>query len=188
MPDLYNAPYEYPSFMNINHDNKPDRFPGKTGERVFIAFAILVVVLIISGCCINCIACCKRRRQQMQSDACYNSPVVVTSATHTAPGGYPVTQIPATTYQPHAYGTAYPAQNTGNVSVQMPMPMHMPGAQPPMPGMSPHVAAYPPMPQPGVAAANMNPPSYDMAMANPGPSVMPGGYEKQMPYNPNYAQ
>ncbi|XP_030560218.1 tyrosine-protein phosphatase non-receptor type 23 isoform X2 [Drosophila novamexicana] len=116
------------------------------------------------------------------------APVVVTSATHTAPGGYPVTQIPATTYQPHAYGTAYPAQNTGNVSVQMPMPMHMPGAQPPMPGMSPHVAAYPPMPQPGVAAANMNPPSYDMAMANPGPSVMPGGYEKQMPYNPNYAQ
>ncbi|XP_015029181.2 uncharacterized protein [Drosophila virilis] len=117
-----------------------------------------------------------------------STPVVVTSATHTAPGGYPVTQIPATTYQPHAYGTAYPAQTTGNVSVQMPMPMHMPGAQPPMPGMPPHVAPYPPMPQPGVAAANMNPPSYDMAMANPGPSVMPGGYEKQMPYNPNYAQ
>ncbi|XP_064543376.1 uncharacterized protein LOC135431903 isoform X4 [Drosophila montana] len=117
-----------------------------------------------------------------------STPVVVTSATHTAPGGYPVTQIPATTYQPHAYGTAYPAHTTGNVSVQMPMPIHMPGAQQPMAGMPPHVAAYPPMPQPGVGAANMNPPSYDMAMANPGPSVMSGGYEKQMPYNPNYAQ
>ncbi|KRF80144.1 T-cell surface antigen CD2 isoform X5 [Drosophila virilis] len=129
-----------------------------------------------------------RKRKQRSGYFIDNSPVVVTSATHTAPGGYPVTQIPATTYQPHAYGTAYPAQTTGNVSVQMPMPMHMPGAQPPMPGMPPHVAPYPPMPQPGVAAANMNPPSYDMAMANPGPSVMPGGYEKQMPYNPNYAQ
>ncbi|XP_064543380.1 uncharacterized protein LOC135431903 isoform X8 [Drosophila montana] len=127
----------------------------------------------------------RNRRAELMKGA---APVVVTSATHTAPGGYPVTQIPATTYQPHAYGTAYPAHTTGNVSVQMPMPIHMPGAQQPMAGMPPHVAAYPPMPQPGVGAANMNPPSYDMAMANPGPSVMSGGYEKQMPYNPNYAQ
>ncbi|XP_030560277.1 tyrosine-protein phosphatase non-receptor type 23 isoform X9 [Drosophila novamexicana] len=144
-------------------------------------FMFFLLTFLVMSCCGYC--CTSKRRGTVLS-----TPVVVTSATHTAPGGYPVTQIPATTYQPHAYGTAYPAQNTGNVSVQMPMPMHMPGAQPPMPGMSPHVAAYPPMPQPGVAAANMNPPSYDMAMANPGPSVMPGGYEKQMPYNPNYAQ
>lgn len=56
--------------------------------------------------------------------------------------------------------------------------------------MPPHVPAgvYPPMMQPGAGAANMAPPSYDTAMANPGPSVMPGTYEKQMPYNPNYAQ
>ncbi|KRF80141.1 uncharacterized protein [Drosophila virilis] len=147
---------------------------------VIVVFSVFFIVVFI----IPCIVRLTRRKQAITNRA----PVVVTSATHTAPGGYPVTQIPATTYQPHAYGTAYPAQTTGNVSVQMPMPMHMPGAQPPMPGMPPHVAPYPPMPQPGVAAANMNPPSYDMAMANPGPSVMPGGYEKQMPYNPNYAQ
>ncbi|XP_032591035.1 actin cytoskeleton-regulatory complex protein PAN1 isoform X3 [Drosophila grimshawi] len=126
----------------------------------------------------------RKRRSELIAGA---APVVVTSATHTAPGGYPVTQIPATTYQPNTYGTPYPAQTTGNVSVQQ-MPMPMPGV--PMPGMQPNVVAYPPMPmpQPGAGAANMNPPTYDMAMANSGPSVMPGGYEKQSPYNPNYAQ
>ncbi|XP_023179344.1 calcium-binding protein P isoform X5 [Drosophila hydei] len=129
----------------------------------------------------------RNQRAQLMKGA---APVVVTSATHTAPGGYPVTQIPATTYQPNTYGAPYPAQTTGNVTVQMPMGMPMPGAQPPMPGMPPHVPAgvYPPMMQPGAGAANMAPPSYDTAMANPGPSVMPGTYEKQMPYNPNYAQ
>ncbi|XP_064543382.1 nematocyst expressed protein 3-like isoform X10 [Drosophila montana] len=144
-------------------------------------FMFFLLTFLVMSCCGYC--CTSKRRGTVLS-----TPVVVTSATHTAPGGYPVTQIPATTYQPHAYGTAYPAHTTGNVSVQMPMPIHMPGAQQPMAGMPPHVAAYPPMPQPGVGAANMNPPSYDMAMANPGPSVMSGGYEKQMPYNPNYAQ
>ncbi|KRF80146.1 protein shisa-5 isoform X9 [Drosophila virilis] len=151
-------------------------------EGYVIGIILFVIAVIFQIACFTTVYVKNRKRLVRIA------PVVVTSATHTAPGGYPVTQIPATTYQPHAYGTAYPAQTTGNVSVQMPMPMHMPGAQPPMPGMPPHVAPYPPMPQPGVAAANMNPPSYDMAMANPGPSVMPGGYEKQMPYNPNYAQ
>ncbi|XP_015018960.3 U1 small nuclear ribonucleoprotein C isoform X1 [Drosophila mojavensis] len=141
--------------------------------------------------------CCKSKPRlaalETEADdvAITNSPVVVTSATHTAPGGYPVTQIPATTYQPNAYGTPYPAQTAGNVTVQMPMGMPMPGGQPPMPAMPPQMAAagaYPPMMPPGAGAANMNPPSYDMAMANPGPSVVPGTYEKQMPYNPNYAQ
>ncbi|XP_064543379.1 uncharacterized protein LOC135431903 isoform X7 [Drosophila montana] len=156
----------------------------------WLAFLPLTVLILIAGfivATIHFIRCCFLAKMYVQLFR-QAAPVVVTSATHTAPGGYPVTQIPATTYQPHAYGTAYPAHTTGNVSVQMPMPIHMPGAQQPMAGMPPHVAAYPPMPQPGVGAANMNPPSYDMAMANPGPSVMSGGYEKQMPYNPNYAQ
>ncbi|XP_032591033.1 actin cytoskeleton-regulatory complex protein PAN1 isoform X2 [Drosophila grimshawi] len=144
----------------------------------FIMYVIITVVLYM------------KRDLQASSNVGHvisEAPVVVTSATHTAPGGYPVTQIPATTYQPNTYGTPYPAQTTGNVSVQQ-MPMPMPGV--PMPGMQPNVVAYPPMPmpQPGAGAANMNPPTYDMAMANSGPSVMPGGYEKQSPYNPNYAQ
>ncbi|XP_017866660.1 PREDICTED: annexin A11 isoform X1 [Drosophila arizonae] len=150
----------------------------------FIIFTIISVIVY------------SKRRAQNAAFAGYvlserAAPVVVTSATHTAPGGYPVTQIPATTYQPNAYGTPYPAQTAGNVTVQMPMGMPMPGGQPPMPAMPPQMAAagaYPPMMPPGAGAANMNPPSYDMAMANPGPSVVPGTYEKQMPYNPNYAQ
>ncbi|XP_032591036.1 actin cytoskeleton-regulatory complex protein PAN1 isoform X4 [Drosophila grimshawi] len=143
-------------------------------------FMFCLLTFLVMSCCGYC--CTSKRRGTVLS-----TPVVVTSATHTAPGGYPVTQIPATTYQPNTYGTPYPAQTTGNVSVQQ-MPMPMPGV--PMPGMQPNVVAYPPMPmpQPGAGAANMNPPTYDMAMANSGPSVMPGGYEKQSPYNPNYAQ
>ncbi|XP_016957684.1 MAGE-like protein 2 isoform X2 [Drosophila biarmipes] len=118
------------------------------------------------------------------------APVVVTSATHTAPGGYPVTQLPPPGYPAsNAYvaPVAYPAQPTGNVTVQMPMPMpqHIP-QQMPMPGMQTHGVAYPQYP--GAGAASMNPPPYDMAMANPGPSVMPSGYEKQAPYNPNFGQ
>ncbi|XP_060653175.1 uncharacterized protein LOC132789280 isoform X4 [Drosophila nasuta] len=115
------------------------------------------------------------------------APVVVTSATHTAPGGYPVTTVPARTYQTTTYATPYPAQTTGpNLTVQMPMPM--PTAHSPMPGVQqPQGAPYPPVQQyPGAGAANMNPPSYDAAMANSSPSVAAPGYEKQMPYNPNY--
>ncbi|XP_034102604.1 uncharacterized protein LOC117567022 isoform X4 [Drosophila albomicans] len=116
------------------------------------------------------------------------TPVVVTSATHTAPGGYPVTTVPARTYQTTTYATTpYPAQTTGpNLTVQMPMPM--PTAHSPMPGVQqPQGPPYPPVQQyPGASAANMNPPSYDAAMANSSPSVAAPGYEKQMPYNPNY--
>ncbi|XP_023179304.2 calcium-binding protein P isoform X1 [Drosophila hydei] len=173
---------------NFNEDLKPWMDP-----LAITSFILLIVLLLNCILCISCILdCChsKRRVADADDDETANSPVVVTSATHTAPGGYPVTQIPATTYQPNTYGAPYPAQTTGNVTVQMPMGMPMPGAQPPMPGMPPHVPAgvYPPMMQPGAGAANMAPPSYDTAMANPGPSVMPGTYEKQMPYNPNYAQ
>ncbi|KRJ99380.1 uncharacterized protein Dyak_GE13415, isoform E [Drosophila yakuba] len=120
------------------------------------------------------------------------APVVVTSATHTAPGGYPVTQLPPPGYPAgNAYvtSTSYPAQTTGNVTVQMPMPMPQQNQQQmpmPMPGMQTHGVAYPPYP--GAGAASMNPPPYDMAMANPGPSVMPAGYEKQAPYNPHFGQ
>ncbi|XP_017027793.1 uncharacterized protein [Drosophila kikkawai] len=118
------------------------------------------------------------------------APVVVTSATHTAPGGYPVTQLPPPGYPAgNAYAPApYPAQTTGNVTVQMPMPMPQQHQQMPMPmpGMQTHGVSYPAYP--GAGPANMNPPPYDMAMANPGPSVMPAGYEKQAPYNPNFGQ
>ncbi|XP_016986168.1 protein shisa-5 isoform X5 [Drosophila rhopaloa] len=119
------------------------------------------------------------------------APVVVTSATHTAPGGYPVTQLPPPGYPAgnvYVAPASYPAQTTGNVTVQMPMPMpqQQQYQQMPMPGMQTHGVAYPPYP--GAGAANMNPPSYDLAMANPGPSVMPSGYEKQAPYNPNFGQ
>ncbi|KAH8394889.1 hypothetical protein KR222_008615 [Zaprionus bogoriensis] len=126
-----------------------------------------------------------RKRQQTEY-VIEKSPVVVTSATHTAPGGYSATPIPATTFQPATYAAPYPPPPTGNVT----MPMPMPGVAPPLPGVQPHVAPYPPMPMPPACAdpTNMAPPSYDAAMANPNPSVMPGGYEKQMAYNPNYRQ
>ncbi|XP_062129480.1 uncharacterized protein LOC133841172 isoform X9 [Drosophila sulfurigaster albostrigata] len=127
------------------------------------------------------------KAKQQAKSAAGSAPVVVTSATHTAPGGYPVTTVPARTYQTTTYATPYPAQTTGpNLTVQMPMPM--PTTHSPMPGVQqPQGAPYPPVQQyPGANAANMNPPSYDAAMANSSPSVAAPGYEKQMPYNPNY--
>ncbi|XP_020802325.1 metacaspase-1 isoform X1 [Drosophila serrata] len=167
--------------MPYNFDERdPDaigyHIPYRTYKAVIIAFAILWI-------CVVCFwKCCKCRKDK--------APVVVTSATHTAPGGYPVTQLPPPGYPAgNAYAPAsYPAQTTGNVTVQMPMPMAQQHQQMPMPmpGMQTHGVAYPPYP--GAGPANMNPPPYDMAMANPGPSVMPAGYEKQAPYNPNFAQ
>ncbi|XP_026842057.1 uncharacterized protein LOC6592360 isoform X3 [Drosophila persimilis] len=134
-----------------------------------------------------------RRKQKAARNVGYTisecAPVVVTSATHTAPGGYPVTQLPPPGYPAgNAYAAPYPAQTTGNVTVQMPMPMQQQHQQMPMPlpGMQTHGVAYPPYP--GAGASNMNPPTYDMAVASPGPSVMPAGYEKQSPYNPNFGQ
>ncbi|XP_020802330.1 metacaspase-1 isoform X5 [Drosophila serrata] len=150
----------------------------------FSAFLLLAALLFTLQYCI-----CKKLRQRT-TIVTNQSPVVVTSATHTAPGGYPVTQLPPPGYPAgNAYAPAsYPAQTTGNVTVQMPMPMAQQHQQMPMPmpGMQTHGVAYPPYP--GAGPANMNPPPYDMAMANPGPSVMPAGYEKQAPYNPNFAQ
>ncbi|XP_015040482.2 protein shisa-5 isoform X7 [Drosophila pseudoobscura] len=143
----------------------------------FLLINIVVIVIICSG-----LHCCRvwcRRKKE--------APVVVTSATHTAPGGYPVTQLPPPGYPAgNAYAAPYPAQTTGNVTVQMPMPMQQQHQQMPMPGMQTHGVAYPPYP--GAGASNMNPPTYDMAVASPGPSVMPAGYEKQSPYNPNFGQ
>ncbi|XP_017147536.1 protein shisa-5 isoform X2 [Drosophila miranda] len=146
------------------------------------AFVLFLVLLICASCCC-CVKKSKKRRQKT------DSPVVVTSATHTAPGGYPVTQLPPPGYPAgNAYAAPYPAQTTGNVTVQMPMPMQQQHQQMPMPlpGMQTHGVAYPPYS--GAGAANMNPPTYDMAVASPGPSVMPAGYEKQSPYNPNFGQ
>ncbi|KRF97541.1 uncharacterized protein Dwil_GK20881, isoform B [Drosophila willistoni] len=149
-------------------------------EGFYIALIIAFSIFIITS-----IVVCIRRKQKAARNVGYtiregSAPVVVTSATHTAPGGYPVTQLPPPGYPPNppnVYSPApYPAQTTGNVTVQMPMPQ---------PGMPTHgVTPYPPMPQPG----SMNPPSYDMAVANPGPSVIPSSYEKQAPYNPTYGQ
>ncbi|XP_062129476.1 uncharacterized protein LOC133841172 isoform X5 [Drosophila sulfurigaster albostrigata] len=144
---------------------------------IFCVFALFTILRILQV-----------RRLRLQTATVINSsPVVVTSATHTAPGGYPVTTVPARTYQTTTYATPYPAQTTGpNLTVQMPMPM--PTTHSPMPGVQqPQGAPYPPVQQyPGANAANMNPPSYDAAMANSSPSVAAPGYEKQMPYNPNY--
>ncbi|XP_062129475.1 protein shisa-5 isoform X4 [Drosophila sulfurigaster albostrigata] len=151
--------------------------------------------------CCNCLECCcsiaeccgdstparTTTGRTIATNRERRAPVVVTSATHTAPGGYPVTTVPARTYQTTTYATPYPAQTTGpNLTVQMPMPM--PTTHSPMPGVQqPQGAPYPPVQQyPGANAANMNPPSYDAAMANSSPSVAAPGYEKQMPYNPNY--
>ncbi|KMY93354.1 atrophin-1 isoform X3 [Drosophila simulans] len=153
-----------------------------------IVFAVFVLTICIGAICI-----CLLLKSGKQIKNC-DAPVVVTSATHTAPGGYPVTQLPPPGYPSgNAYVTAtsYPAQTTGNVTVQMPMPMSHQNQQQmpmpmPMPGQQTHGVAYPPYP--GAGAANMNPPPYDMAMANPGPSVMPAGYEKQAPYNPHFNQ
>ncbi|KPU76169.1 uncharacterized protein Dana_GF12001, isoform C [Drosophila ananassae] len=152
----------------------------KTYRAIILAGIVINILLLF---CWKC--CCKRSKE---------APVVVTSATHAAPGGYPVTQLPPPGYPaPNSYTTvaAYPAQTAGNVSVQMPMPhqphdhQQMPMPMP-MPGMQTHGVAYPP--HPGAGASDMNPPTYDMAISNPGPSVMPSGYEKQSAYNPNFAQ
>ncbi|XP_016986166.1 protein shisa-5 isoform X3 [Drosophila rhopaloa] len=157
----------------------------------WIALSIAFTIFIVTS-----IVVCIRRRQKAARNVGYTisegrAPVVVTSATHTAPGGYPVTQLPPPGYPAgnvYVAPASYPAQTTGNVTVQMPMPMpqQQQYQQMPMPGMQTHGVAYPPYP--GAGAANMNPPSYDLAMANPGPSVMPSGYEKQAPYNPNFGQ
>ncbi|XP_065369616.1 ESX-1 secretion-associated protein EspI isoform X7 [Calliphora vicina] len=112
-----------------------------------------------------------------------NAPVVVTSATHTAPGGYPVTQMPVgattTAYQTQVYATPYPPQGA---PTHMPMPMPMAGGQPPA-GVQPPYPPYPTM-----SAASMNPPSYDVAVsgAGAGQPNNAASYQKQAPYNPSY--
>ncbi|XP_037950417.1 uncharacterized protein LOC119681329 [Teleopsis dalmanni] len=102
---------------------------------------------------------CVRRRRLRQCKS--ETPVVVTSATHTAPGDYSVTQMPP----PGGYQT--------NVTVP---------SYPPHQQMQPHMAPYPPM-----AAQNsaMNPPSYDVAVAG-ARYPKQSAYEKQAPYNPSY--
>ncbi|XP_017054237.1 uncharacterized protein LOC108096838 isoform X6 [Drosophila ficusphila] len=145
-----------------------------------IAFSVFLVISFLMCLCFFCIV--KKFRSM--------APVVVTSATHTAPGGYPVTQLPPPGYpvgNAYAAPAPYLGQTNGSVTVQMPMPMPPQNQQQmpmPMAGMQTHGVAYPPYP--GQGAANMDPPTYDVAMANPGPSVMPAGYEKQAPYNPHF--
>ncbi|XP_037941984.1 uncharacterized protein LOC119674899 [Teleopsis dalmanni] len=101
----------------------------------------------------------KRKYKVENGDS--NTPVIVTSATHTAPGDYSVTQMPP----PGGYQT--------NVTV---------ASYPPHQQMQPHMAPYPPM-----AAQNsaMNPPPYDVAVAG-ARYPKQSAYEKQAPYNPSY--
>ncbi|XP_073845206.1 uncharacterized protein isoform X3 [Musca autumnalis] len=159
------------------------------GAIVPIVIGSIIGGFIVLFWCFLIIACfVKRRNVHNQTEFTRQAPIVVTSATHTAPGGYPVSQMPvgatttATGYQtqaypaPQAYAAPYPPQG---VPTQMPMPM--PASQPPVPGLQPYVAPYPPM-------ANDAPPSYDMAVSGAGAGVPNNGtYEKQAPYNPNFS-
>ncbi|XP_049309525.1 uncharacterized protein LOC105232031 isoform X1 [Bactrocera dorsalis] len=135
----------------------------------FLVGALLLFVLIF--------AFLKKRSVKSDLKTLFpKAPVVVTSTTHTAPGSYPVTQMPPpNAYQQQPMYPPYPTATSG--PNQMPMPMPMPSAQPPMPGMQP----YPP----AVPAANYNPPSYEAAVAGVGVAQQ-NTYEKQAPYNPNY--
>ncbi|KAH8401346.1 hypothetical protein KR009_004664 [Drosophila setifemur] len=177
--------------------------PGEKDLEISTIVLCSIFVVILCGVLVLIIRSAIRKRNQRLADKgiIEATPVVVTSATHTAPGGYPVTQLPPPGYPAgNAYVTtaAYPAQTTGNVTVQMPMPMGQDQQhhfqhqyqhqqmQMPMPDLQMHGTGFQAFP--GAGAANMNPPTYDAAMANPGPSVMPSGYEKQAPYNPNFNQ
>ncbi|XP_039956088.1 extensin isoform X4 [Bactrocera tryoni] len=143
-------------------------------EDFIIVFIINFIILIMILVCVTCI--CPKIRETRNRGRILAAPVVVTSTTHTAPGSYPVTQVPPpNAYQQQPMYPPYPTATSG--PNQMPMPMPMPSAQPPMPGMQP----YPP----AVPAANYNPPSYEAAVAGVG-VAQPNTYEKQAPYNPNY--
>ncbi|XP_065369610.1 ESX-1 secretion-associated protein EspI isoform X1 [Calliphora vicina] len=139
-----------------------------------VVFTIFIVVL--------CRSYIKKRKRSVDT-VFPKTPVVVTSATHTAPGGYPVTQMPVgattTAYQTQVYATPYPPQGA---PTHMPMPMPMAGGQPPA-GVQPPYPPYPTM-----SAASMNPPSYDVAVsgAGAGQPNNAASYQKQAPYNPSY--
>ncbi|XP_053963294.1 protein shisa-5 isoform X1 [Anastrepha ludens] len=139
-----------------------------------------IILFIWVVCMFKVCRRCNTPHQYQQIPSTF-APVVVTSTTHTAPGGYPVAQMPpATGYQQQAMYPPYPTQATAHG--QMPMPM--PAATSPAPGVQAYVAPYPPMP-----TATMNPPSYEAAVAGVGvgqPNNASSGYEKQAPYNPNY--
>ncbi|XP_013113867.1 protein shisa-5 isoform X2 [Stomoxys calcitrans] len=155
-------------------------------------FAVVVCLVFI------CICCSYLKKRKRNPHALFpETPIVVTSATHTAPGGYPVPQMPVggttttTAYQTQVYATPYPPQGPptqmpmpmpAGQPAQMPMPMPMPAGQ--TAGAQPYMAPYPSMP----AAANMNPPSYEMAVGGAGSGAATNAtYEKQSPYNPNYS-
>ncbi|XP_037954111.1 protein shisa-5 isoform X9 [Teleopsis dalmanni] len=140
-------------------------------------FMFCLLVFLIMSCCGYC--CSSKRRGTILS-----TPVVVTSATHTAPGGYPVTQMPPPGgYQTNVTVAPYPTHQQPHMQMQMPMPMPMPGMQP-SGGMQPHMAPYPPM---GAQSSAMNPPSYDVAVAGVGAGYPnQSAYEKQAPYNPSF--
>ncbi|KAM7341903.1 uncharacterized protein ACRADG_009518 isoform 2-T2 [Cochliomyia hominivorax] len=144
-----------------------------------IIICVMFVIVFTTFIVIMCRSYIKKRKRNVNT-IFPETPVVVTSATHTAPSGYPVTQMPVgattTAYQTHAVVTPYPRQDVP-AHMQMPMPPSqypVAGAQPP----------YPPMP-----AGNMNPPPYDVAVSGAGAghqNATAGVYEKQEPYNPNY--
>ncbi|XP_028898576.1 protein shisa-5 isoform X3 [Zeugodacus cucurbitae] len=147
------------------------------GMTIGIVMGSIVVTLAISCLC-GVICCGVRKRRNMHNNTTFpNPPVVVTSTTHTAPGGYPITQVPPPSgYQQQPMYPPYPTP--AGAPGQMPMPMPMPGAQSPMSGVQP----YPP----AVPATTYNPPSYDAAVAGVGVAQPNNSFEKQAPYNPNY--
>lgn len=151
------------------------------GDDFLVQLPFLLFILII-GLIIVCTCCCRTER-----GAIYRTPVVVTSATHTAPGGYPntiqtTTVYPTATsgYQPTVYPQQAPYPTTG---INPPYPAAAatyPANTAPYPVTT---APYPATAAPYPPAANYsgNPPSYDSAVG-----THPAAYEKQMPYNPGY--
>ncbi|XP_037954106.1 protein shisa-5 isoform X4 [Teleopsis dalmanni] len=148
-----------------------------------VAVGISVGVFLFFSICMI-IGFCWYRRRLLKKAVVFSTPVVVTSATHTAPGGYPVTQMPPPGgYQTNVTVAPYPTHQQPHMQMQMPMPMPMPGMQP-SGGMQPHMAPYPPM---GAQSSAMNPPSYDVAVAGVGAGYPnQSAYEKQAPYNPSF--
>uniref|UniRef100_A0A1B0GFK0 Uncharacterized protein n=1 Tax=Glossina morsitans morsitans TaxID=37546 RepID=A0A1B0GFK0_GLOMM len=116
------------------------------------------------------------------------APVVVTAATHqtnAAPRSYPVSQVPVAGtvnagYQAQVYAAPYPTQIFPHKCQCQCQCLQIKRHH--RQGVHPHIAPVLAMP-----AASMHPPPYDVAVA--GGSPMPGvtAYEKQSPYNPNFA-
>ncbi|XP_037954105.1 protein shisa-5 isoform X3 [Teleopsis dalmanni] len=153
-----------------------------TNPGIIVGICTATFFIVVISIMIICVV--YHRKNYHRAHGFTGPPVVVTSATHTAPGGYPVTQMPPPGgYQTNVTVAPYPTHQQPHMQMQMPMPMPMPGMQP-SGGMQPHMAPYPPM---GAQSSAMNPPSYDVAVAGVGAGYPnQSAYEKQAPYNPSF--